>query len=792
MKSSPVDTSDKHARAHARAIAPLGVRSVQRRVVAGGGAVALLLIGSLAWWSLRWVQRTIGVLGPEHVHDARQTILLASAITLAFVELALLYLSRFIGRRVTEPATALAVAAERVAARDLAVELDPMGEDDELGRLARATGAMIAELRRLVGVLRDSARETAAMSAEITAGTEEMSAASGEMAHTANDLSRQASEMAHAIAQTAGDAATLVRIAGRLTEGAHEGVERNARLRGLARENRSRLDESSAALGALGDEARTSADAAEELAIASEEVRSFVTLVRKIARQSKLLALNASMEAARAGEQGEGFAVVASEIRKLATSSAEAAERTEDTIDALLARVEEARASSQRTAATVAGVQRATREAMESFSQVEGAVAETEGWTSSIEDAARESRELLGQATIRLDELARGTESFAAAMQQVAAATEEQSAGAEEIASAAAALADASRRLLALVSAFRIEEAVLPAPVSQPRDVPAPLPAAIPAPAPALAWRHSPGVVQQPLALVQLRAARLQALARHARQSLHPPVAVLRAPQLDRVDAAAADLLKPLHEVAQRDHAVTREQAIIVRERAGWKRVGVLEPHVADECRVERLEHRVRRPARVEVEGVDDEAEGRISHRLHDPPRLRERAHGAEARALELERNAQPEAGGDARHLPEHRHRVPPHRVLVRRSGDPPRRGRDEPAADRGGAGAHRPPPAQRGVAIGAQHGHPALGRHEAERLDPRRRERRAQGAQRAAAGNVRVQLRPVDLQRVEPRAPGSGEIRQQVRAPRGGAVQSEPPLHRRYLPSTASRRGAG
>jgi methyl-accepting chemotaxis protein len=81
------------------------------------------------------------------------------------------------------------------------------------------------------------------------------------------------------------------------------------------------------------------------LSAASEEIRGFVLLVRKMARQSKLLALNAAMEAARAGEQGSGFAVVASEVRRLARSSQDGADRTEALVKEVLdraARVREA------------------------------------------------------------------------------------------------------------------------------------------------------------------------------------------------------------------------------------------------------------------------------------------------------------------------------------------------------------------------------------------------------------------------------------------------------------------
>lgn len=441
--------------------APHRGHTIERRMVAAIGGVALLVVVALSWVAWRWLG---GVLAeqPEHLYAARQVVLLGAAMLLGLIELSLLIVSRFVSQRVTEPAAALAEVAERVTGGDLTVPSLAFGIDDEMGRLERAVGAMIAELRRLVRVLHDAAREAAAMSHEITAGTEEMSAAASEMAHTSSDLSHQSSEMASAIAQTAGDAALLMDIAARLSAGSEEGVERNMRLRQLAEENRARLDASGTALDQLGADAETSAAATEAVAMASEEILAFVTLVRRIARQSKLLALNASMEAARAGEQAEGFAAVAQEIRRLSASSAEAAERAEGTIGALLARVEDSRASSRRTIATLGDVRQTTAQVLAAFAGVERAVQESEGWMHSIEDASRESGALIERATQRLDRLAAGTESFAAAMEEVAAGAQQQSAGSQEIAAAAAALAGASRRLLELVSAFRLEAEMTP------------------------------------------------------------------------------------------------------------------------------------------------------------------------------------------------------------------------------------------------------------------------------------------------------------------------------------------
>ncbi len=389
---------------------------------------------------------------------ARYMILGVTGFALLVLGVLLALIGRFVSRRVSQPAERLAVLAERVSGGDLSVEVTGSESNDELGRLSRATRAMVHELRRLVSAINDASTETSAMAAEITAATEEMSAAASEMASTSNELSHQSSGMADTIQHTAADAGRLMEIAGRLGEGSQEGVARNAQLRSLALQNRERLDESAHGLAVLAEDAKLGTESAEALVAASEEIRAFVTLVRKIARQSKLLSLNASMEAARAGERGEGFAVVASEIRKLAAGASDAADRTEKTVQEVLSRVDAARASSQRTAETVGSVQRATQLALDSFTQVEQAVAELERWTTSIDESARDSRTLISSTSERLEALARGTESFAAAMEEVAASAEEQSASTQQIAATAAQLADAAERLTTIVSTFNLGE----------------------------------------------------------------------------------------------------------------------------------------------------------------------------------------------------------------------------------------------------------------------------------------------------------------------------------------------
>jgi methyl-accepting chemotaxis protein len=387
---------------------------------------------------------------------ARWGLVIGLIVMLGLTVLMLSFGGRFIARRITGPAEELAVAAEAVAAGDFSTQVRDIGADDEIGRLARAIAAMIDELRRLAGALRESATETESMTAEITASSEEMAASAGQIANTASDLSHQANSMAETIQALAGSSEHLVGAASSLDAGAVEGVERNGQLRALALENRARLDESTRSLTALSRDVEASASAIGALAQASEEVRSFVTLVQKLARQSKLLALNAAMEAARAGEHGHGFAVVAEEVRRLAAMSSEAAERTERVVNDVLAGIDQSRASTQRTVETVRVVRDATDEGSRSFGQIEAAVAEADAWTNSIQQAVNAASTLVRDMRSKLDSLAAGTESFAAAMEEVAASSQEQSASTEQIAAAASTLSGAAERLTRLVANLKL------------------------------------------------------------------------------------------------------------------------------------------------------------------------------------------------------------------------------------------------------------------------------------------------------------------------------------------------
>jgi len=354
-----------------------------------------------------------------------------------------LIVSPTVGKQLRE----LAEVAESVAAGNLGKSPDATTHGGQIGRLARAMAVMTADLRELSSLLTLTSGETSTLSAEITHGTEHMAQAASGIADTASQLSEQAQGMAGTIQHLTTEAARLREHAKMVSAGAREGIARNTSLRTLASENHERLDESARRLEQLANDVRASAGATESLARATDQVRQFVTLVQKIARQSKLLALNAAMEAARAGEQGEGFAVVADEVRRLAATAAEAAEHTDALMKEVLGNMTAARESSARALSAVDSVHSATELGRTSFTQVEAGVADAESWTTTIAESASAGSALAAEITQRLDSLGAGTHAFANAMQDVAAASQEQSASTEEIAAAAAHLTLAAERV---------------------------------------------------------------------------------------------------------------------------------------------------------------------------------------------------------------------------------------------------------------------------------------------------------------------------------------------------------
>jgi methyl-accepting chemotaxis protein len=412
--------------------------------------VRLHLIGLAAAVTLTAVVvvllRGIAPNDPQQVIDGSLTFLLIALI----VEQVIAWQVRV---RILAPTGRAASVAIRVAEGDLSPTPEDNSGSDEL---SLSLAAMLERLRALVGTIRQHAHEAAAMSEQIAASTQQMTASTTEVASTTGDLTERANQQAQVVRAAAEDAGKILDIAQELAAGATQAAERNAALARLARSHRERLDASTTELTRLAEQVEQAAVEAEALTAASEEIEKFVTQTKAIAKQTHMLALNASIEAARAGEEGKGFSVVAEEVRKLAGQAARSAGSTSETVQVVLQRVQTARERLIRLGQGGLAAKDAAHEAAAGLGNVATEAEANDEWTRRISASASEVRGLIEGIAGRMREVSAGTEDYAAAAQEIAAAAQQLNASTEEISTSASHLADAAERLTGAGGGFRL------------------------------------------------------------------------------------------------------------------------------------------------------------------------------------------------------------------------------------------------------------------------------------------------------------------------------------------------
>ncbi|MHC2146081.1 methyl-accepting chemotaxis protein [Pseudomonas sp. 210_17 TE3656] len=322
---------------------------------------------------------TLTQLRDDESQHARSMLTLATVLALVFGLLA----AWTITRQIVIPLRQTLNAADRVASGDLRHDLN-VERRDELGQLQRSMQRMTVSLRELIGGIGDGVTQIASAAEELSAVTEQTSAGVNNQKVETDQVATAMNEMA----------ATVQEVARNAEEASEAALVADQQ----AREGDRVVAESIAQIERLATEMNHSSDAMGQLKSESDKIGSVLDVIKSVAQQTNLLALNAAIEAARAGEAGRGFAVVADEVRSLAQRTQQSTEEIE---------------------ALIAGLQSGTQQVASSM------------------DASREltasSVELTRRAGTSLETITHTVSSIQAMNQQIAAAAEQQSAVAEEI-----------------------------------------------------------------------------------------------------------------------------------------------------------------------------------------------------------------------------------------------------------------------------------------------------------------------------------------------------------------------
>jgi methyl-accepting chemotaxis protein len=227
------------------------------------------------------------------------------------------------------------------------------------------------------------------------------------------------------------------------------------RIRELAARHQADVAEASQTLLAIREVVATSVRQVQELARLSEPITDFIDLIRQISSQTNLLALNAAIEAARAGDHGRGFAVVAEEVRRLADSSASAAEEVAKTVLFIKKQVREVSTTMDVGSTKVEGIETVASGTALALADIAGAVQEVHSAATAVVKEAEANRRIVAQLGERTQEVSQAASDHASASEQVTAAAQEQTASTEEMAAAAGGLLQGATRLTTLMHDFK-------------------------------------------------------------------------------------------------------------------------------------------------------------------------------------------------------------------------------------------------------------------------------------------------------------------------------------------------
>lgn len=362
-----------------------------------------------------------------------------------------LYISMGMGRTINR----IINTASQAASGDLSVEFSSRRKD-ELGLLARSIDTMIANTRNLIANTIDISNKVAESALTVTSTTEYVSEISRDITVAIQEIAKGASDQASNAEESVGLMDQLAMRINKVSDTTNEIDTLSKEAMAVTSQGLTTVEELEKKTIETTDNTNAITKDIQALESHSKSIGKIVSVIRSIADQTNLLALNATIEAARAGEAGRGFAVVADEVRKLAEQSMAATKEISTIINNTQKQTEITVQRSVDMEEALKSQNEAVNNTIRIFNSITSSMQVLAERIEEIREGTKEMNHYKADSLSSIQNISAVSEETAASSEEANASTQEQLASIEHLASLAKELGEVAAKMKESISVFKI------------------------------------------------------------------------------------------------------------------------------------------------------------------------------------------------------------------------------------------------------------------------------------------------------------------------------------------------